>query len=253
MDAFWVWVLLASSAFLGYKFGKGKTESVKIELQRRNVALHEQVAELTKLNDEFDKSWDELEALLDECRAEKNLAEKANKRRTQTSRTAKKVGGNEKLRPLDDANPLQEPPENSQSKSNVTAAEAVVKTRTRYLPEGVRAVDDWIEKSDWVESEDRTLKQLINSGKSVAQIAEQMRLDQKDVAYRATRLYFDSWGDLDEIELAPNNQTNWLQADRSRVFEMHSQKRSLGDMAKAVGRTKIAIGWMLINAQKISF
>lgn len=253
MDTGWALALIAIAAFAGYKFGKGSSESDKLYLRRENTLLKDELAEATKLNEQFDKSWDELEAQLEVCRSEKRSSASASKNRNRNGAARQKLTHDESVENPIPAAKLAGPPPVVQAEHEPTTVLPKIQTRTGTMPAGSQLLDNWKEKSDWDEYQDRELKQLVNAGKSVSAIALQMQLDQKDIAYRVTRLYFDIWGDLDEIELAPNNQTTWLNADKTRVFKMHGQHRSLDDMATAVGRTKIAIGWKLINSRQISF
>ena len=58
------------------------------------------------------------------------------------------------------------------------AAQPVVVTRTSTLGAGVRAIDNWFEKTDWLANEDLDLKTRINMGESVATIAVALGIDQ---------------------------------------------------------------------------
>ena len=134
-----------------------------------------------------------------------------------------------------------------------TAPPPKIVTRTASLPPGVRAIDGWSEKTDWFAADDAALKNLINQGQSVASVAIALGLDQKDVAYRATRLFFDEWGELDDKAKAPFDGTNWTQSQKMQFDELVAAKRPLAELAKRLGRTKIAIGWRMIDNRRMHF
>ncbi len=129
----------------------------------------------------------------------------------------------------------------------------IIVTRTASLPPGLRAIDNWSEKSDWLSADDAALKNLINQGQSVASTAIALGIDQKDVAYRATRLYFDEWGELDDKSNAPFDGTTWTKAQKVQFDELVTAKRSLIEITKRLGRTKIAIGWRMIDNRRMHF
>lgn len=133
------------------------------------------------------------------------------------------------------------------------AAQPVVVTRTSTLGAGVRAIDNWFEKTDWLANEDLDLKARINMGESVATIAVALGIDQKDVAYRATRLYFDEWGELDDKSKAPFDGTNWTKTQKAQFDDLISARKPLSEITKLLGRTKIAIGWRMIDNRIMRF
>jgi hypothetical protein len=135
----------------------------------------------------------------------------------------------------------------------LAAAQPVVVTRTSTLGAGVRAIDNWFEKTDWLANEDLDLKARINMGESVATIAVALGMDQKDVAYRATRLYFDEWGELDDKSKAPFDGTNWTKTQKVQFDDLISARKPLSEITKLLGRTKIAIGWRMIDNRKMRF
>lgn len=137
--------------------------------------------------------------------------------------------------------------------ASVSFSEPRIVTRTNTLPVGLRALDDWVEKSDWLETEDRTLKSLINSGLTVSSIALALGIDQKDVAYRATRLFFDEWGELDDKSKAQFDGTTWTAKQKSLFDALLSSGKSLSELSRRLGRTKIAIGWRMIDNRKMHF
>lgn len=133
------------------------------------------------------------------------------------------------------------------------ASQPIIVTRTSTLAPGMRALDNWSEKSDWLAAEDAVLKSQINNGQSVASIAIAMGIDQKDVAYRATRLYFHEWSDLDDKANAPFDGTTWTKSQKMQFDELVAARKPLGDITKRLGRTKIAIGWRMIDTRKMRF
>ena len=83
-------------------------------------------------------------------------------------------------------------------------------------------------------------------------IAIKMRLDKKDVVYKLTRLNFGDAGDMEDLSEAPNDGKAWSKEDSKKLLEMNAAGITLSGMAKTFGRTKLAIGWRLVDQQKLN-
>lgn len=249
MDSFVLLLFLGfCAAWLGYALrGAGARKDAQ-DLRVENAKLKDQLAKAKTQLAAFDVAWNELEAEREALEGKLAECRKATKKASKPKPRA--------VEPEEDRPSLPEALSRNQLKADEekpTTYLSQIVTRTTPTSPGFIAEDNWHEKTDWLESEQIQLKSMLNAGRTIAQIAVAMKLDQKDIAYRATRLYFDEWGELDDIPNAPNNQTTWSINDTERLFSMHKSGASLEFIANSLGRTKIAIGWKLSNTKQLRF
>jgi hypothetical protein len=124
-------------------------------------------------------------------------------------------------------------------------------TRTSRSTGGY-AQETWKGERTWSSDEVAELIELYSDGDLLDSIAIKMRLDKKDVVYKLTRLNFGDSGDLEDISEAPNDGKAWSKEDSKKLLEMNAAGITLSGMAKTFGRTKLAIGWRLVDQQKLN-
>jgi hypothetical protein len=249
MDSFVVSLILGFCAvWLGYAWRGARARKDAHGQRLENAKLRDQLAEAKTQLAEFDIAWNELKAERDALEVKLAECRKATRKASKSKPRAVEPGEGRSSVP----EALSRNQRKADEEKSKTYFSQIV-TRTTPTSPGVTAEDNWHEKTDWLESEETQLKSMLNAGRTIAQIAVAMKLDQKDIAYRATRLYFDEWGELDDIPNAPNNQTTWSINDTEKLFSMHKSGGSLDSMASSLGRTKIAIGWKLSNSKQLSF
>jgi hypothetical protein len=117
---------------------------------------------------------------------------------------------------------------------------------------GVYTQETWKGERTWSRDEVDELIELYSDGDVLDSIAIKMRLDKKDVVYKLTRLNFGDSGDLEDLSEAPNDGKAWSKEDSKKLLEMNAAGITLSGMAKTFGRTKLAIGWRLVDQQKLN-
>lgn len=118
---------------------------------------------------------------------------------------------------------------------------------TRTTDQGARALDTWAGERTWSESETEKLIELYREGRVVFYMAGNLRVDQRDVVYKIAREIFDCRGEIDELNKAKNNGLSWQAEDQERFAALFEAGKSVDKIAKALGRTQLAIVWRSID------
>lgn len=121
---------------------------------------------------------------------------------------------------------------------------------TRTTRQDGKTTDTWVSEKVWNEAELTELVSLHRSGKSVQQIAIQLRVDARDVVYGLAREIFACDGDLEDIKSAPNDGKRWLPTDHRKLLELHLAGLPIQRIAFRMGRTQLAIVWRLLDNQR---
>ena len=121
---------------------------------------------------------------------------------------------------------------------------------TRTTNPTINLIDDWSEKTSWSDDELNKLEIFFNAHMPILEIANTMRLDQKDVAYKLSRVLFSASGELDNVSAAPNNGKAWKKEQSNRLVTHLKAGKSIEDMARVLGRTQIAIAWRLVDQNR---
>lgn len=128
----------------------------------------------------------------------------------------------------------------------ISAAEII----TRTTRQDGKTTDTWVSEKVWTKAELTELVALHRSGKSVQQIAIQLRVDARDVVYGLAREIFACDGDLEDLKIAPNDGKRWLPADHRKLLELSSSGLPIERIAFRMGRTQLAIVWRLLDHHK---
>ena len=243
-------LLVAIASFVSFLIGrwsqKSEIESLRFKHKTEELRASRQAVEIAELIDDFNELAERYNARLVPVSKPKSKA------KAQARSTEGKPKVSAAPRPLEESATASAAKEDALPQQVVSSLPVIV-TRTSSLPPGTRAIDNWVEKSDWLSGDDARLKAAINNGDTVFAIAVSMNIDQKDVAHRATRLYSDEWGDLDNKAKAPFDGTTWTKSQKAQFDELVSAGKSISSIAEALGRTKIAIGWRMIDNRKMRF
>ena len=74
-----------------------------------------------------------------------------------------------------------------------------------------------------------------------------LRVDQKDVVYKIAREVFGCRGEIDNVSKARNNGHSWQAEEQERFAALFEAGKSIYQIARALGRTQLAIVWRLID------
>ena len=232
---------------------RSRASSLEVQLQKAQEEADENFNDYSELVAEYNDLVDDYnEAISPKPKSKSKPKPKTAGSLAKVS-SSKPTGTSSQLSPKTDLSTSAPKPVDVSRTVAPAAPPPKITTRTASLPPGVRAIDGWSEKSDWLAADDAALKNLINQGQSVASVAIALGIDQKDVAFRATRLFFDEWGELDDKANAPFDGTTWTKAQKVQFDELVTAKRSLVEITKRLGRTKIAIGWRMIDNRRMHF
>lgn len=126
-------------------------------------------------------------------------------------------------------------------------ARAIV-TRTNANPERIELFDPFLStERRWTASEDKALVDAYRRERRMAAIAEEIRVDQRQVALRVTRLLFDASGDLDDESQAPLHGRRWSRDEQQAVLLSFDRGETLSRIAASVGRTPLAVAWRILE------
>lgn len=145
--------------------------------------------------------------------------------------------------PLPKATPVINP--KSEALNPAPNARPVIVTRT--TSQGGRAIDTWAGERSWTEAETEKLIELYREGRVVFYMAGSLKVDQKDVAYKIAREVFGCRGEIDDVRKAKNNGHSWQAEDQERFAALFDAGKSIDQIAKALGRTRLAIVWRSID------
>jgi hypothetical protein len=126
----------------------------------------------------------------------------------------------------------------------------VIITRTSSTAGGYTQ-ETWKGERTWSPLEVDELLELYFDGDLLESIAIKLRIDKKDVVYKLTRLNFDESDDLEDASEAHNDRRAWSEEDSRKLIEMNVAGITLTGMARILGRTKLAIGWRLVEQRKL--
>lgn len=101
----------------------------------------------------------------------------------------------------------------------------------------------------WSRTEERRLIELLDEGVKIEQIAQQMRIDQRQVAIRLVRLVFGTTGDLDDELRAARHGTRYDKQEVAKIRAEFLSQRPLVEIAHSVDRTPLGVGWRIIDSR----
>lgn len=100
----------------------------------------------------------------------------------------------------------------------------------------------------WRSAELRQLLQTYRDTRHVRNTAQISIVDERDAAIALTRLLLWNDGPIDDFVNAPNHGAHWAPEDSSRIVEDFAAGIDLQGLARAYGRTQLAIGWRLLDS-----
>lgn len=140
------------------------------------------------------------------------------------------------------------PPRVSPSVNPSTAVPQII-TRTSANASGAPLLDPYrLSERVWSADEDAQLTESYRRHRKMAAVAEELRVDQRQVAIRLTRLLFEQEGDIDDETKAPMHGRRWSKDEQHAVFRAYGAGESLTRVASSVGRTPLAVGWRLLES-----
>ena len=122
-----------------------------------------------------------------------------------------------------------------------------IEITTRTTRQDGRSVDTWTSERDWRGDQLKALLNAYKSGRSSTDIAVQLGVDQKDVVYGIARHVFKCEGNLEDVDVAPNNGKKWLKRDDETMRSLLGQGVKVSEVAFRLGRTQLAIVWHLLS------
>lgn len=99
----------------------------------------------------------------------------------------------------------------------------------------------------WTSTEQERLIALYEQGCTVYQIAQKLRVDQKDVAARLIRCLLDPEGRIDNDDDMPNAHTRYSKFELQRRRDAYSMSVPLNVLAKQLGRSQLGVGWKMLD------
>jgi hypothetical protein len=124
----------------------------------------------------------------------------------------------------------------------------VIVTRTNANPERVELYDPFqSSERRWTSLDDKALVEVYRRERRMAAIAEELRVDQRQVAIRLTRVLFEASGDLDDESQAPLHGRRWSRDEQEAVLVSFDHGATLGRIAGSVGRTPLAVAWRILE------
>lgn len=131
-------------------------------------------------------------------------------------------------------------------------AEAVIHTRTGANPSKAKLIDPHAESERvWSKGETARAVALYRSGKSLVPIALAMKIDQRQVAIRLIRVLFAFDGELEDMKAAPRHGMKYSDEEVSKMQSYSDAGSSIQDIAMAVERTVLGVGWRMLDRRMI--
>ena len=127
-----------------------------------------------------------------------------------------------------------------------------IEITTRTTRQDGRSVDTWTSERDWRGDQLKALLNAYKSGRSSTDIAVQLGVDQKDVVYGIARHVFKCEGNLEDVDVAPNNGKKWLKRDDETMKSLLGQGVRVSEVAFRLGRTQLAIIWRLVGQETLN-
>lgn len=130
--------------------------------------------------------------------------------------------------------------------------EAQIHTRTGTNPSKVKLADLYAgAERQWSASETSRAVALYRSGKSVFQIARMVGIDQSQVATHLIREFFHFHGEMNELGSAPRNGKSYTDEEISKMKSYFDAGIQIQDIAIAVERTVLGVGWRMLDLRMI--
>lgn len=155
-------------------------------------------------------------------------------------------------RPEPARTPLPVPEIADPSPSTGLEAEVRIHTRTGTNPSTVKLIDPHAESERvWSEAETVRAVALYRSDKSVFQIARAVGIDQIQVATHLIRELFHFHGVMNDLGSAPRNGKSYTDEEISKMKSYFDAGVQLQDIAAAVERTVLGVGWRMLDRRMI--
>lgn len=121
-------------------------------------------------------------------------------------------------------------------------------TRTSSAVAGLELTDPYAGKEKrWTRAEQLELLDLYVQGKSIMNMAQTMRIDQKQVAIKLIRLLLTPSGDIENADECPRNGKKYTQEELCVMEDLQRKGIRLRTMANEVQRTQLGVGWRLLD------
>lgn len=141
------------------------------------------------------------------------------------------------------------PPAVTEPERDVTGMiDAQIRTRTGENP-GKTKLQDPYEGTErqWSAAESTRAVALYRSGKPIRQIAQSMRIDQKQVATHLIRVLFDFKGEIDDASASAKHRKTYTDDELSKMKSYFDAGVQIQEIAAELERTVLGVGWRMID------
>lgn len=146
--------------------------------------------------------------------------------------------------PAPEPKPVELEPTPEQPKSEPTH----IRTRTGVNTTGRELIDPYADSErPFTADEDKRLLELQAAGGKVWSIANDMGIDQRQIAIRLIRLLFAPTGPINDEAAALNNGATYADGEKDQIEREYRDGVRIEEIAQRHGRTVLAIGWLLID------